>query len=90
MGRPCPRCHAREPIDMHSCRAEMVLRKQRQEFLFNWDDVDGSQSPAPAKTPPQRVKPQVEMTPFLVSCGRCDLCMAGNFEYCRMLPKADA
>jgi len=87
MGRPCPNCHAREPIDMHSCSAEKVLRKQRQEFRFNWDDVDGGQSPAKVARKPlpaaPKVNPKAEASPFLVSCGQCDLCLERRPEYCR-------
>lgn len=76
---------------MHSCRAEKVLRKQRQEFVFDWSkatpDVEGSVHPAATKTPKKKATPAgLSLSPFRLSCGQCDSCLEMHPEYCRLRP----
>jgi homoaconitase/3-isopropylmalate dehydratase large subunit len=83
MGKPCPGCGSREPIDMHSCRAEKVLRKQRQEFRFDWDAVVPSSrsvvKPLKSKGILPAQKPKVGI-PY--SCGKCGACLRMIPELC--------
>lgn len=68
---------------MHSCRAEKVLRKQRQEFRFDWGAV----------VPPSRsvVKPlkskggrlaQKSKASGPYACGKCNACLRMIPELC--------
>lgn len=83
MKKGCPGCGSREPIDLHSCRAEKVLRKQRQQFQFDWDAVvPPSRSVVkPLKSKAVAPAPKAKASgPY--SCGKCGACLRMIPELC--------
>lgn len=66
---------------MHSCRAERVLRKQRQEFQFDWDAA--KERAAQQKITRAHKKPKRRV--IVVACGVCGACKSGMHELCKKL-----
>lgn len=66
---------------MHSCRAEKVLRKQRQEFRFDWDAVVPP-SRSVVKPPKSKGVPLALKAGGPYSCGKCGACVRMIPELC--------
>lgn len=63
---------------MHSCEAEKVLRKKRQEFRFDWGMLLPDVAPATPEAPARTGK-----SPFLISCGQCEACYERVYDLCK-------
>lgn len=82
--RSCPGCGSREPIDLHSCKAERVLRKQRQQFQFQWPDVEGDLNPAPRAKVKGGMTAPLKIPSVQTHCGKCAACSAGMEDLCEV------